>query len=79
MVDVIIDLSLNEISYSRQQTLALGLLLLGEEVFALLDVRFDGVTSWFPASWADWKDKPVMSSGSADETVKTSQYDAYIT
>lgn len=47
-------LSLYEISYSRRQILALGLLLLGEEVFTLLDVRFDGVTSWFPAGWADF-------------------------
>lgn len=44
-------LPLNIMSYSRWHTL--GLLLLGEEVFALLDVGFDGVTSWFPAGWAD--------------------------
>lgn len=64
-------LSLYEISYSRQQILACSLLLFGEEVFTLLDVWFDGVTSWFPAGGADWKDKRLMSPGPVDQTDKT--------
>lgn len=66
----------NQSYYSRQQIFALGLLLLGEEVFTFLNIWFDGVASWFPASWADWKDKPVMSSGPEDKTAEMCQYNS---
>lgn len=44
-----------------QQTWVVALLLFGEKVFALLDIRLDGVTSWFPASWTDWKERAMSS------------------
>lgn len=40
--------------------MALVWLMLGEELFALLDVWLDGVTSWLPTGRANCKEKLKM-------------------